>query len=248
MSDKHVKGSGLSWFIRRGNTVRGPFSSTKIRHYVIEGRLQLDDEVSLDRAEWQRLGAVDEVVPLQMRGDGEAELQQQSQLRRTETLRSIRAIAIAAVVMGALVGVVLLAGDGEELAPVDCAAPAAPGVAWEGCRLSGAKLDGARLDGARLANADLSGSRLGEARLGDADMRYIDLAGADLSYSSLRGAVLKGANLRRADLTNADLGNADLSFADLGGARVGGAVFANAKLDGAIWVDGKACSASNCPR
>ncbi|MCB1774074.1 MAG: pentapeptide repeat-containing protein [Gammaproteobacteria bacterium] len=248
MSEKHVKGSGLSWFIRRGNTVRGPFSSARIRHYVIEGRLQLDDEVSLDRSEWQRLGSVNEVVPLQMRGNDEAELAQQSQQRRTERLRAIRAIAIAVVVMVALVGIVLLAGRSEERAPIDCTAPAAPAVAWEGCRLSGADLRGVRLDGAHLANADLAGSRLGEAGLRDADMRYVDLAGADLSYAVLRGAVLKGANLRHADLTNADLTGADLSFADLGGARVGGAVFGNTRLEGAIWVDGKACSDGNCPR
>jgi uncharacterized protein YjbI with pentapeptide repeats len=248
VSDKHVKGSGLSWFIRRGKAVRGPFSSAKIRHYVIDGRLQLDDEVSLDRAEWRRLGTVDEVVPLQMRGDDAAGLQQQSALRRNESLRTFRAIGVALVVIAALVGIVLLAGGGEEQAPIDCAAPAAPGVVWAGCALSGVDLQGAQLGGASLANANLSAGRLGEANLQDADMRYIDLTGTDLSYANLHGAVLKGANLRRADLTNADLGDADLSFADLGGARIGGAEFGNAKLDGAIWVDGRTCSAGDCPR
>ena len=248
MGDKQVKGSGLSWFIRRGETVRGPFSSTKIRHYVIEGRLQLDDEVSLDRTQWQRLGSVNEVVPLQMRENNEAGLEQQSAVRRSESLRALRAIAVAVVVIGALVGVVLLAGGSEDQAPIDCAATAAPGVVWEGCGLSGAELRGAQLGGANLANADLSGSRLGEADLQGADMRYVDLSGTDLSYANLRGAVLKGANLRRSDLTNADLGDADLSFADLGGARVGGAELGSARLNGAIWVDGRPCSAADCPR
>jgi uncharacterized protein YjbI with pentapeptide repeats len=248
VSDKHVKGSGLSWFIRRGNTVRGPFSSAKIRHYVIEGRLQLDDEVSLDRAEWQRLGTVNEVVPLQMRDNDEADLQQQSAVRRNESLRTLRAITIAVIVIAGLVGIVLLAGGGEDRAPIDCAAAAAPGVVWEGCRLSGVELHGAQLGGASLANANLSGSRLGEANLQDADMRYIDLSGADLSYANLRGAVLKGANLRGADLTNADLGGADLSFADLGGARIGGAELGNARLEGAIWIDGRACQVGDCSR
>jgi hypothetical protein len=248
VAEKHIAGSGLHWFVRRGSAVRGPFSSTRIRHYVLEGRLGLDDEVSPDRADWRRLGSVDEVVPLQMREGDDSVAERQAQWRRGERLRAWRAILVALVVVGGLVALVLLAGGDREQVAADCAAPAAPGVSWPACHKPGVDLRGAILAEARLANAVLAQARLAGADLHGADLRYADLGGADLSYGNLRGAVLKGADLSNADLTNADLRGADLGFANLGGARVGGAVFEGARFDSAIWVDGRDCAAGGCPR
>jgi hypothetical protein len=242
------KGSGLSWYVRRGANVRGPFSSAKVRHYVLEGRLQLEDEVSRDRSEWRRLGAVQEVVPPTLRDDGAPAQERQEQDRRREKLRALRAMVVVMVVVAGLVAVVLLGSQGVDEPLRDCAAPAAPSVVWEGCRLSGADLSGATLTGARLANTLLSGALLGEADLSGADLRYADLSGSDLSYANLRGASLMGANLRQADLTNADFRNADLSFADFSQASIGGAVFDDAIMQSVIAVDGKRCATRDCPR
>lgn len=248
MSASRTKGSGLEWFVRRGGVVRGPFSSTRVRHFVLEGKLGLDDEVSADRKDWRRLGAVAEVVPLQMRTDAPAFATEQQTQRRGEWVRTTRAVVVSLMVIIALISAVSLVGRQPDEDRRDCAAAPAPGVLLEGCRLDGVQMTAASLAGARLANASFAGANLSESDLDDADLRYADLTGADLSYAKLKRANLKGTSLRLADLTNTDLGAADLSFADLSGAILGGARLGQAKLEGTIWTDGLVCGVSDCPR
>ena len=248
MTDRGGKGSGLSWFVRRGSAVRGPFSSAKVRHYVLEGRLATDDEVSADRIAWQRLGSVAEVMPLQMRTTDDGLGDEQRQQRRRDRQRAIRSLLIASTLVASLTAGVYLVGENGSESVRDCAVAPAAAVYLEGCDLSRADWEGAQLTEARLANSRLSAARLSTADLTQADMRYVDLSAADLSYATLRSAVLLGATLRHADLTNADLSGVDLSFADLTAAKLGGARLDGAKLDGAIWIDGVHCGADDCPR
>ncbi len=248
MTEGAGKGTGLSWFVRRAGSVRGPFSSARVRHFVLEGRLQLDDEVSPDQHDWRRLGSVAEVVPLELRDDGAALARREDEVRRGERWRVLRAGLVVSGLIVGLVWLVLQVGGSDPLPQRDCAAPPRPGIDLEGCRLSGRDLAAADLSGARLLNAVLDGSRLVGANLEGAVLRYANLAVADLSYARLGGADLTGADLRRADLTNADLSGADLRHADLGGARLGGARFGGARLEGALWTDGRPCSAADCPR
>jgi hypothetical protein len=247
VTQQQPKGSGLDWFVRRGRTRRGPYSSARIRHFVLEGQLDLDDQVSADGQVWQRLADVQEVVPLQLRTDDEAGREEAARAQAHDRRRAWRAIAVASTLIVVVVAGVLRVG-GPDAPPIDCASVPSPGVVWEGCRLSGVDLRGAALGGARLANAVLRGARLSGAHLAAADLRYVDLAGADLSYTDLRDADLTGADLRQADLAHADLRGANLAFADLGLARVGGADLAGARLDGAIWLDGRPCQVADCPR
>lgn len=248
MAAEGTKGSGLAWFVRRGATVRGPFSSAKVRHFVIEGKLGFEDEVSADRKAWQPLGSVPEVVPLQMRDTGEGLEAERSDQRRGERVRAIRSILVVVAVIVGLVLAVSMVGSGRDDVPRDCARAPGPGVILEGCMLSKAEFAGASLVQANLANSDLSRANLSTADLQRADLRYADLSGADLSYARLGASVLLGATLRHADLTNADLSGVDLSFADLSDARIGGARFDGATLNGVIWIDGSRCGAGDCPR
>ena len=229
MSATRAKGSGLQWFVRRGGVVRGPFNSTRVRHFVLEDKLGLEDEVSADRRVWQRLGSVAEVVPLQMRTNDDGMAAEQDAERKGERVRATRAIVVTLLVIVGLTIAVSLIGREPAAIERDCAAAPAPGVFLEGCRLLGAEMTGVSL-------------------VGDADLRYADLSAADLSYAKLSAADLKGANLRLADLTNADLDGADLSYADLGGARLGGTSLQRIKLEGAIWTDGRRCGSSDCQR
>lgn len=248
MSGSRTKGSGLEWFVRRAGTVRGPFSSTRVRHFVLEGELDLEDEVSADRQQWRRIGHVAEVVPLQMRTAEDGLLAEQDAERKDDRTRATRGIMVAMLVIVGLTAAVYFAGDRETAGERDCTVAPAPGVLLETCRLDGAQWAAASLAGARLANASLAGAKLSESDLADADLRYVNLTSADMSYAKLSRANLKGANLRLADLTNADLSGADLSFADLGGARLGGAQLNGARLEGAIWTDGQECGSADCPR
>jgi hypothetical protein len=246
MSASRGKGSGLEWFIRRGSAVRGPFSSTRVRHFVLEGKLGLDDEVSADRTDWRRLGSVAEVVPLQMRAhDPALDAVDDDSAGRGRALRSM--LVVGLLVVGLTVTVYLI-GDRNDAPVIDCAAEPQPGGVFDGCRLNGVVWRSAALGGASLANTVLADALLSEADLSNADMRYVDLSGADLSYARVDGANLKGANLRLADLTNADLRGADLSFADLSRSRIGGARLDGALLQGAIWTDGRRCDLNDCPR
>lgn len=248
MSETRTKGSGLQWFVRRGAAVRGPFNSTKVRHFVLEDKLGLDDEVSADRKEWRRLGSVPEVVPLQMRTEDNGFSAEQDAARKGDRARTTRAIIVTLVVIVGLTAAVSLIGRQPVESERDCTSTPAPGVFLEGCLLTGAQMTGAPLHGAHLASASLSGAKLSESDLENADLRYADLSGADMSYANLGAADLKGANLRLADLTNADLDGADLTYADLGGARLGGTSLNRVKLEGAIWIDGSRCGKSDCPR
>lgn len=243
-----AKGSGLEWFVRRGAVVRGPFSSTRVRHFVLEGRLGLDDQVSADKSDWRRLGSVPEVVPLQMRVEDACLSAEQDAQRKDERRKALWTIGVVVLLVIVLIVGVSMTGSDKQETVRDCSIAPAPGVFLEGCQLSGAQMTGAVLREAHMANVILTGSQLGQADLAGADLRYADLGGADLSYAKLNSAMLMGASLRQADLTNADLSAADLSFADLSGARIGGARVTGASFNGAIWTDGRHCAATDCPR
>ena len=51
------------WYIKCNNQVSGPFPTKLVSQRVLLGRLQLSDEVSVDRDNWLSIGDVDELVP-----------------------------------------------------------------------------------------------------------------------------------------------------------------------------------------
>jgi hypothetical protein len=55
------------WFIRRGETIKGPFPSGTLRRFMLLGRVVPSDQVSLDRKNWQGVMDVPEVVPPEIR-------------------------------------------------------------------------------------------------------------------------------------------------------------------------------------
>ncbi len=175
MSTGKAKGSGLDWFIRRGAAVRGPFSSARVRHFVLEGKLELTDEVSADRQDWKTLGGVPEVVPLQMRDNDDSLSAQPADDGGAESGKAVRAMLIALAIIGVLTAGVYFASQEDAVSERDCAATPLPGINLEGCHLNGAILTAVAMPDARLANAVLADARLAEADLSRADMRYADL-------------------------------------------------------------------------
>lgn len=57
------------WYVRRNRDVRGPFPTAVISQFLLLGRLQKSDYVSLDRQEWQEIGNVVELQPEVLRAD-----------------------------------------------------------------------------------------------------------------------------------------------------------------------------------
>ena len=51
------------WYVRRGETVKGPFPAEQIRHYVLLGRIHETDEVCQDKKNWAVLVNFPHLVP-----------------------------------------------------------------------------------------------------------------------------------------------------------------------------------------
>jgi hypothetical protein len=55
------------WFVRRGDSIKGPFPGGTLRRFILLGRVVPSDEVSLDRESWQGIMDVPEAVPPEIR-------------------------------------------------------------------------------------------------------------------------------------------------------------------------------------
>jgi hypothetical protein len=55
------------WFVRRDDSIKGPFPSGTLRRFLLLGRVVPSDEVSLDRKSWQGIMDVPEAVPPEIR-------------------------------------------------------------------------------------------------------------------------------------------------------------------------------------
>ena len=169
---------------------------------------------------------------------------------------------VATLLLGGIIASAWYFQPWQEQETVDCNALAQPWVNWNNCLMEGVKLVTADLRGAHLRNANMGGADLRGAKLAGADIAYTNLVGANLSGAELSQVIMLGANMRsadlaganlqganlayailqKADLTNADLRDTDLSNADLNGATIKTTKFDGAKLDQAIWLDGRICA------
>lgn len=57
------------WYLRRGDTVQGPFAARLLSRQLILGRVTEDDQVSTDRIVWKRIADVPELVPALLQAD-----------------------------------------------------------------------------------------------------------------------------------------------------------------------------------
>jgi hypothetical protein len=55
------------WFVRRSDTIKGPFPGGTLRRFLLLGRVVPSDEVSLDKKSWQGIMDVPEAVPPEIR-------------------------------------------------------------------------------------------------------------------------------------------------------------------------------------
>lgn len=124
---------------------------------------------------------------------------------------------------------------------VDCSAPALQGVNWSGCDLSGAKLASQSIIGANLMNTNLQTANLQHANLSHTNLKYAQLHLSSLKFVNFTKANLTGANLLGADLTGATFSQANLSYANFRDAIILTTDFSRARLDHAIWIDGRTC-------
>ncbi len=129
----------------------------------------------------------------------------------------------------------------EDESVVDCSSPAKQAVNWSGCNLSGAQLLKEKLVAANLMNTNLQTANLYASDLSHANLKFSQLHLTNLKYANFTKANLTGASLMGADLTGANFSQADLSYANFRDAIIISANFSGARLDNAIWIDGRTC-------
>ena len=151
------------------------------------------------------------------------------------------------IVFGVIAAVVVLAFQysPKGVGDVDCSEPAKQGVNWSGCNLSGIQLPKANLIAANLMNINLQTANLGAADLSLANLKYAQLHLTNLKYVNFEKANLTAANLMGADLSGASFHHANLSYANFRDAIILTTDFSNARLDHAIWVDGRTCKVNS---
>lgn len=246
-----------TWFVRHDQLVMGPLSSTRIRHLLLDGELELQDQISPDKQNWQVISLVPGVVPLRMRAaEGDKEAQAKVAARAVADARDSRqenrfplpALIIVLLVIAAAIFSALWLDTPEATDEPVCQSPPAPGVNWRNCLIEALDVGSSSLAGANLNSAVLRHAKMSATDLSQADLRYADLSHADLRHAQMQSAAMLGIDLRSADLRGADLSHADLRFADLSGSRMEDANLNNARLDSALWIDGRRCAVNSIGR
>jgi uncharacterized protein YjbI with pentapeptide repeats len=129
-----------------------------------------------------------------------------------------------------------------------------------GCRTerfcNWADLHGADLSGQDLTEKSYEGANLEGAKFRGSKLSYVvfhvsDSIGADFSQADLQGATfftsnIEGGNFSGSNLKGVNFTRANLSKANFQGAQIDRTtLFIHAKLDGAIWTDGRVCAAGS---
>jgi hypothetical protein len=243
------------WFTRRRGAVSGPYPSGLVSRYLILGRLDLDDQVSVDRARWRPISEVAELVPPEMQLPDNAEgrdARLRARLREDERRSVNRREDSQEGPAGERRRVERRAPEPAELIHhriqrdrVTQAQPREeiPGsVPWVVAGAAVAAVLGLLMlqgDGGRqqaepdcLAPAG-PGVNWSYCRKGGLDLRGVDLSGSVLMSTDFMAAHLSGARLSGADLDYADMRRADLRRSDLTRASLVGAILQESRLEGA---------------
>jgi uncharacterized protein YjbI with pentapeptide repeats len=61
--------SNQLWYTRRGHEIRGPFPAQQISRFILLGRIQDTDELSVDQHNWQCVTDVPVVIPAELKAD-----------------------------------------------------------------------------------------------------------------------------------------------------------------------------------
>lgn len=128
---------------------------------------------------------------------------------------------------------------------VDCAAPIQQGINLSGCDLSGAKLSKQKMLAVNFMNTNLQTANLQSSDLSHANLKYAQLHLSNLKFVNFTKANLTGANMLGADLTGAIFNQANLSYANFRDANILTTDFTQARLDHAIWIDGRTCKVNS---
>lgn len=244
MNDEIDKTHDKIWYIKRseGEKVYGPFAAARVRNYLMEGKIDLRDQVSKNKKDWRYLMQQPEVVPLQMRDPEKfADTEYSDDLDPGKKGSLWLPILLVVIIVGGGIGAATMFKPESKKQQTDCSAAPAAGINWNSCNKRGLVAENVNLDNLSATNVKMEEAKLSGSSFKGANLRYAKLDKSGLNYADLSSAILKGASLRGADLSNAILNKADLRYADLSETRLGGVQLKSARLDGAIWNNDKPC-------
>lgn len=248
-SDEHV-----TWYVRRGSAVQGPYAPHQISRYLLLGRIRQTDRVSMDGELWQGIAEIPDLIPEEMKD-------LESEAGRARFLAAhLRADERGGDRRGPELPVAMPGWQGRKERRHGQVVDEADYVRQQATRYIGLRgrgdLHPVLVSGAAVivlvtagllftvmfdnGRASLTGSQCELQPRESVNWAYCVKDKLSLREADLRGAVLRYASLREADLTLAKLDNADLSFskiskadlsrANLRAARLVGATLDNARL------------------
>lgn len=240
--------SNQRWFVRRGQVTKGPFSTSRIEHFLTEKKLRPTDELSPDGRHFRQ---VTQWPPF---AEGFDASREDRASRRAELV----AKPLETVVETDPAPAKLAAERARRLAAnADAGTPTLADADFQARRSHGRTatmvttvlliglLLGLVLGAIQLfeTQPELSASpseiaaRCNQTPTPGGDFSRCYLSRADLSDALLPGINLRSAMLVGARMDSADLSTADLAYADLSGATAIGARLTGARLIGAELVD-----------
>jgi len=238
----------VSWYVRRGSAVQGPYAPRQIERYLLLGRIRQTDRVSVDGEMWQGLSEVPDLIPEEMKdleseegrarflaahrradergGDSRASVEVEVEMpgwRGHKERRHGSVVDEFDYVRQFATRYVGLRNSSGDLHPVLISGAAVIVLVTAGLLLT------VLYDSGRAA---LSGSECSTRPHAEINWTYCVKDKLSLRRADLRGAILRYASMREADLSSAQLGNADLSYGKFSNANLSGASLRSASMSG----------------
>ena len=248
------------WYTRRDKEIRGPFPKKLIGRYILIGRVRESDEVSVDQRNWQRLSAVPELIPEEMKADLSIP-ENQEKLRLARLREDERRYGDRRQLSDAdLQEAVRRRRSGQERRDSETIDTLRHRlIKTQTNRLISQPKKNYRKSAIALAvsvamilgiaslyspapqeNADHHCEQAAQPKVYWSNCRFeglqldgVDLHGAKLQNTSLIAATIRGSDLSHADMAYSNLLNADLSNTNFASAKLVGAVLRRATMSGA---------------
>ncbi len=233
------------WYLKCGDTVKGPFPVAVMERNIVLGRVKPDDLLSQDGESWVSAQCIPEFelisAPVRCEKDFAYADERRAERRhlavsdaRASTIRQTgndrRSAEPAEIVARRVLSDRIWLGLGKRRSDSQFVWPALAIVVLGIIGLS-VLTTPARLDPGDCASGPAPGVNWESCNWASADLRHADMRGAIARDAHLESSDLAGANLTGADLAYADLRRANLESADLGASRLIGANLREANLN-----------------
>ncbi len=240
------------WYIKKNNTIKGPYTEQAISRFILLQNILPDDELSQDKVNWKKATACRSLLPQQLKNMGDemvqervyalrrSELKQKKVIKENAELASTWNILLIVLLIGITLGAFLWFTPKHT--DIDCTAKIVAQGDFSGCNFANQQWLGKSWQQLIMQNANLKKIKMYQMDLSTANFSYAMMDAALLRSIDFQQAVLTGASLQGAILMDVNFTGADLRYVNLLDAKPQNIRLNNARLDGATWFDGNICS------